>query len=288
VRQAKIKTVLVSNSARAYKATRVLKAQSPNVKIIDVLHGDHGGYPEMSASFNANLDCTVVVSRYLKNYLVHQHRMRSDHVEVIHNGIDTKGVQQHRKGISRYRQRLGIPPNVFVVAYIGRFAAEKRPDRVLESFSGLRRMAPSSPMKLVMVGDGELRGALTDQASTLALDDDVHFTGYIDDVPILLAEIDALVLTSETEGIPMVVLEAMALGVPVVATAVGGVPEIIEPGRSGLLVRDDEKAVEGIQNHLLGLLEDSSWCHRLGRGAIQRVQMEFSLARMVQKYVALL
>jgi len=288
VRRAGIGTVLVSNSTRGYRATKPIKGQFPRLRILDLVHGEHGGFPSVSASFDAYLDGRIVVSEYLKEQLVLRHGTRPDRIAVIHNGIDVEGLRQQDKDAACYRRRLGIQPEAFVVAYVGRFAVEKRPDRVVESFAGLRRERSQIPMRLIMAGGGELHDALIAQANALDIVTEVHFPGYVDDVPTLLAACDVLVLSSETEGIPIVVLEAMSLGVPVVATAVGGVPEIIQSGRSGLLVKNDDQASRGITSHLLTLLDDGHWRHRIGQEAALRVQDEFSLTRMVEQYSELL
>jgi glycosyltransferase involved in cell wall biosynthesis len=288
VEKIKIRTILISNSSRGYQAIRMIKQRLPGVRILDLLHAEHGDFPTISAPFDRDLDRRIVVSQYLKDHLVRHQRICADRIEVIHNGIDVELVRRRLGGDSQYRRQFGIPREAFVVVYVGRFAPEKRPDRVIESFVGLRRERTGMPVRLVMAGDGELRDALVAQASALGIGAEVHFTGYIDDVSRLLVECDALVLSSETEGIPVVVLEAMALGVPVVATAVGGIPEMIEPGRTGLLVESDGHAVQGIQDHLLTLLADQRRRERISQEATLRVQREFSLTHMVQQYEAVL
>jgi glycosyltransferase involved in cell wall biosynthesis len=242
----------------------------------------------MSASCDAYLDSHIVVSRSLKQNLMREHGLASDRIEVIQNGIDVGWIRRHGTATARYRQELKLSPDTFVVSYIGRFSPEKRPDLVLESFARLRSQLPGEPMKLIMAGDGELRSALLARVEALDLHRDVHFLGFIDDVPGLLADTDVLLLTSRTEGMPIVVLEAMALAKPVVATAVGGVPELIEEGRSGLLVPDDHRTVVAVQDHLRRLLQDRSFRLEIGREAASRVEMEFSLDGMVRRYAALL
>jgi glycosyltransferase involved in cell wall biosynthesis len=121
-----------------------------------------------------------------------------------------------------------------VVGCIGRLSAEKGQRLLIEVFPEVLRAVPSA--RLLLAGDGPDLPRLRDRAETLALGDAVRFLGHRQDILDVYGSLDLLVLCSDTEGLPNVVLEAMALGVPVVATAVGGTPELVIDGRTGWLV----------------------------------------------------
>ena len=140
-------------------------------------------------------------------------------------------------------------------------------------------------MKLWLVGDGPLRPAVEKAIVKMGLERKVLFLGIRDDVPQLLAASDVFVLSSDYEGVPLTVLEAMAAGKPVVATAVGGVPELIEDGETGILVppRNPEALAQGI----LRLAKDASLRQRMGKAARERAQERFDISRTAREYEAL-
>ena len=140
-------------------------------------------------------------------------------------------------------------------------------------------------MKLWLVGDGPLRPAVEKAIVKMGLERKVLFLGIRDDVPKLLAASDLFVLSSDYEGVPLAVLEAMAAGKPVVATAVGGVPELIEDGKTGILVppRNPETLAKGI----LRLVKDADLRQRMGKAARERAQERFDISRTAREYETL-
>jgi glycosyltransferase involved in cell wall biosynthesis len=153
--------------------------------------------------------------------------------------LDSYPFRSHARPLRTLR---GFEEGDFVVGHVGRLSREKGQQRLLTVFPAVRREIPRA--KLVFAGDGPDEKPLRDLACSLGLEDCVHFAGYRGDVREIYDNLDLLVLSSDTEGLPNVVLEAMALGVPVVATAVGGTPEIVDHGVTGLLVPpSDEDAL---------------------------------------------
>jgi glycosyltransferase involved in cell wall biosynthesis len=135
------------------------------------------------------------------------------------------------------RERLGLPPDGPVVGWAGRLSREKAPDILLDALGLMRDGAPLT----VFVGDGREAAALKDRTVALGLEGKVRWAGRVDGAAALLPAFDVFVLSSRTEGTPIVLFEAMAAGVPVIATRVGGVPDVVS-GAEALLVPSENPA----------------------------------------------
>lgn len=174
----------------------------------------------------------------------------------------------------RLRQRLGIPAGVPVVLALGRLSAEKGHRDLIEAAAILRDRWPALPFRLVLAGDGPERARLERACRRPGLQDAVILVGHQADVRPYYAMARLLALPSHSEGSPNVVLEAMAAGVPLVATSVGGVPEIVRDGANGLLVRprDPVRMAAAIAR----LLEDPALANTLSTAARSIVAEEYS------------
>jgi glycosyltransferase involved in cell wall biosynthesis len=153
-------------------------------------------------------------------------------IEVVHNGADATSFAPKPK--VEARRKLGLPTTGALVCFVGFLREEKAVEYLLEGFAQLRR--PDA--KLCLVGDGPLKESLVAQSRKLGIGDACIFAGNRphDEIPFWLSAADCLVLCSLSEGLPTVLPEAMLCRVPIVATPVGGVPEIIHDGETGLLV----------------------------------------------------
>jgi glycosyltransferase involved in cell wall biosynthesis len=170
-----------------------------------------------------------------------------------------------------------VPSSSPLVLSIGRFVAEKGHRHLLEAAARIERTRPG--VHWVLVGAGELEAALPREAQALGLASQVHFTGWRDDVPDVLAVADVFVLPSVNEGFGRVVVEAMAMARPVVATAVGGVPEIVRDGETGVLVpASDPRA---LADTVRSLLDDPARAARLGAAGRACAESRFSLTAHV-------
>jgi glycosyltransferase involved in cell wall biosynthesis len=158
-------------------------------------------------------------------------------MHVVRNGVDAARFCPAPPGRT-LQAELGLPPDTPLVGFVGRLAPEKGPEVFLRAAWLLRQSVPAA--HFVMAGTGPLLDAVRTLASTLALEPRVHLLGMRDDMPAVYNSLDLLMLTSYSEAMPLVVLEAMACGVPVVATAVGGVPELVEHDRTGYLAREND------------------------------------------------
>jgi glycosyltransferase involved in cell wall biosynthesis len=173
------------------------------------------------------------------------------------------------------RAELGIAPATFVVGTVGRLMPIKGSKYLIEAFARFRRQRAPQESQLVIVGDGPSRTALEQCAESHGISRDVRFLGMRTDVYSLMTAFDIFVLPSLHEGVPMVLLEAMALGIPVVASRVGGIPEILEDRKEALLVpaRNAEALATAI-GFVAGSIELRN---ELIRSARARVQAQFSI-----------
>lgn len=186
----------------------------------------------------------IAVSGPIRDTLVAK-GARPDRVHRIPNGIDHAFFRRYPEVRGRIRNKLGLPAEALTIGAVGRLEPEKRFDLLLEVATAFR----SDALHVLLVGDGKLRAALAERVASLGLTDRFHLLGQRSDVRDLLHAIDVYVQTSDTEGVPNAVLEAMAMEVPVVATNVGGTSELMDDGVHGLLVpRGDVAAlVEAIR-----------------------------------------
>jgi glycosyltransferase involved in cell wall biosynthesis len=193
----------------------------------------------------------VAVSDQVQRFLATQLRIEPSAIRVVRNGIATPAVSSPQ-AVDALRRRLALPADQFVLGTVASLTPKKGHAFLFRALAGLRDRGLHC--SLILAGDGPERASLEALAATLGLADRVHFLGVEAQVGDVLALIDLFVLPSITEGLPLALLEAMAAGKPVVATEVGGVPDVITSGTNGLLV--PAKAVEPIVDAVQTLLMD--------------------------------
>ena len=183
-------------------------------------------------------------------------------------------MAERRRGELRAELGVGDAPLIGIVA---RLVPIKAHEVFLAAAAEVRRQVPGA--RFLIVGDGELRQALEQQTAALGLTDAVRFLGWRADIDRLYADIDVVALTSRNEGSPVALIEAMASGVPVVSTEVGGVADVVQHGVSGLLAPMDDAA--GIARHILTLLADPAMRHTMGQHGRARVAATYDAGRLV-------
>jgi len=224
-----------------------------------------------------------VVSQNLKDYLVREVNIPESRITVIRNGVDTSRFSpENSNGIIREFLPEGF--NGKIILSVGRLA-EVKDHRNLISALALLKGKGRDDFHLVLVGDGELRGTIEEQVKTNGLYQHVTFAGTRTDVDRLLPGADLFVMSSKSEGLPMSILEAMACGLPVVSTNVGGVSEIIEDGKSGTLVPPGDPVP--LAAEISRILNNSELGKQLGCNARKRAERYLSSDKMVRDYSAL-
>lgn len=204
-------------------------------------------------------------------------------LRVIHNGIHPATLNLLDRAAARSAlAEFGVPLAGRLVGAIANFYPTKGLTYLIEAFAMVLAHCPDT--HLVIIGDGQMRGLLTRLIRHHRLETTIHLPGRVPNAPRLLPAFDAYALTSIKEGFPYAILEAMAAGLPIVASRIGGVPEMIEHESSGLLV--PAKHVLATAAALQRLLNDSVLGARLGAAARQRVMTQFTLERMVRETIA--
>lgn len=197
--------------------------------------------------------------------------------EVIVNGVEDISGATGLKGA------LGLPDSSLVVGFVGRISPEKGPLYLVEAAGRVLSQRPEA--RFVFIGEGESRTACEQRGRSLGIGASMLFTGYRTDARRLLPSLDVCVLPSLREGTPLALLEAMAASRPIVASCVGGIPEAVRHGESGLLVAPGD--VAALAEAILGILADPSLATRLGRAARQQYEEKYSLEAMFQHYCQL-
>ena len=224
-------------------------------------------------------DLVIVNSRPGLEDLIRDRRVDVDRAVVIHNGTDCERFSPPSlEARMRSRERLALPDSAVVLGGVGRLSHEKGWETLVEALASLPRHV-GRDFFCVIAGDGPLRPILEERIAHHALSERVRLLGFRSDVREILAAVDAVVMPSYREGSPNALCEAMAMGKPVVATRVGGVPELVQHGRSGLVVEPHDS--RELATALAVLLSDPVARARLGAEGRERVVSQFSLERMV-------
>lgn len=201
--------------------------------------------------------------------------------EVIPNCISLERFAGESADRNRWRERHGFSRDVVLLISAGRLEPQKDPLMLVRAFA-----AVGDPnVHLLMLGDGSLQQEVTELVRSLKLEPRVHLLGKRDDVAQCLAASDIFVMASRWEGNPLTVMEAMASGLPVVGTAVGGVPDLVESGRHGILIPPGEPTA--LASSLELLCRNLEARRSMGAAARERANLRFSLPKMVGAYDAL-
>ncbi len=246
--------------------------------VVGTVHSSRIRAPEDRAVLRAltpRMDHLVAVSRAIERKIADE-RPSQVPVSLIYNGVDLVRYD-HTDPCCTLPEEYGLPADVQIVGVVARLEHEKGHPTLLEAWPRVMRRVPNA--RLLVVGEGSRRAELEAQAAELGITGSVIFTGRRDDVPAVTAALDVAVLPSYREAQGLTILEAMALSRPVVASAVGGIPEMIEDGRTGLLVPPHDP--DALAAAIVRLLTDHPYADMLARGGHDLVHERFCVELMV-------
>ncbi|MFO0773263.1 MAG: glycosyltransferase [Nitrospiraceae bacterium] len=222
----------------------------------------------------------VAVSQDLKRFVVETVGIPDTRVAVIHNGIDPRLLDVSTVDRAAVQRDLGIPEGNLVVGSVGNLYPVKGHTYLLDAIPSVLKHCPNTTF--IFAGRGELEGALKEQARSLGIEANVKFLGLRQDIPNLLAAMDVFCMPSLSEGLSIALLEAMAAGKPVVVTNVGGNPEVVLNGKTGLLV--EPQSGRELATALTQVLSDAVMRQSFAKAGKQRLVDDFSIAPMAAQY----
>jgi len=251
------------------------------------VHTDHGRhFPDKKRYMIAEkvmsnfADAIVAVSEGTKNDLVRHERIRSDRIQVVINGVDGRKYQNPVDKAAKMKELNIGGRRGFVLGFAGRLSPEKGLHHLIAAMSVLVKEHPD--MLLLIAGDGPLENALQTETSAKGLEGNIRFLGPRSDVAEILGVLDAIVLPSLREGLPLILLEAASSGLPIIATKVGGTGAVVQDGRNGYLVpAGDEPALcEAVRS----LVHDPGKAKIFGEASRRIFAERFGLGRMMSHF----
>ncbi len=219
----------------------------------------------------------IAISDAIRTFQIAQEGAPATRIETIHYGLDAASLRVGEGARAVTRNELGIPMQAAVVGSVCRLVEQKGISDALRAFWQVSREVPEA--HYVVVGEGPLRASLQAETEGYGLGHRVHFLGWRDDARTLMTAFDALVIPSHWEGFGLVALEAMAVKLPVIATRVSALPEIVLNGQTGYLTAPGDN--NALAQAMLDVFMYPTQAHALGEAGRQRLETEFSAERMI-------
>jgi glycosyltransferase involved in cell wall biosynthesis len=229
------------------------------------------------------VDRFIILSEASRRTLIERHKIQPEKILKIHNGIEIEEYRADNKEVrnkkSELRKELGLKSDVPVIGVIGRLVWQKGFEYLIQAIPQVIKDFPEA--KFLIVGEGPLRGRLEELCERLKIEDNIIFTGFRSDIKDILATIELLAMPSLLEGLPMVLLEGMAMAKPIVATRIDGITEVLENSKTGLLV--PAKKPHDLAEAIIEILKNKTKANLLGKNARKIVEEKFSVKRMVEQ-----
>ena len=266
------------HTSRAHAMSPWLRRYAPRAIVTRRMDYAPRRGPWTDLLYNRSVAAVVAISEEVRRRLAGA-GVRRERISVIHSGVEPPAGLPGPAGRAAARARFGIGEEL-AIGVVAALEPRKGHDVLLRALAAVDREA--SPWRCLVCGGGSQREPLARLAADLGLTARVRFLGEQPQVADVLAALDVFVMPSRYEGLGVAVLEAMAMALPVVATAVGGIPETVESGRTGLLVPSEDSAA--LAAALGDLRRDRERARRMGAAGRERVLAEFSMEAMVERY----
>ena len=277
----------IPHATSAWITKQMLKEEKRDIKVVTTLHGTDITIVGQDPSFHSitkfsieKSDALTAVSNYLQRETLTAFGCTACRIDVIPNFIDPKVYDRGR--YDGQQMRAQFDGNRKVLMHISNFRPVKRVPDIIATFAEVNRTIESV---LIMVGDGPERHDAEQQSRQLGVDNHVHFLGKIESVAPLLAAADLFLLPSNAESFGLSALEALASGTPVIGTNVGGLPEVVRDGETGVLCGVGD--VAGMSNAAIELLRDPKKWQSMSQAAAADARERFAMDEIVERYEAM-
>jgi len=221
----------------------------------------------------------IAISQAVRRHLSEDLKVKFENIQLIYNGLDMDNYPQYSQDqVDHNKKRIGLGEGP-IIGNIARLSTVKGQDHLITAMREVIAKFPTA--ELLFVGDGKIKEDLINQSKNLALSKNIFFIPSVKNISSILALIDVFVMSSNQEGLGLSIMEAQAMGLPVIATFVGGIPELIEDNKTGILIPPQDPNI--IAKAIISLLEDKQRAKQLGENAKRSIREKFSLDKMVDE-----
>jgi len=270
--------LLIAGCSFVYPLLPELKSRFPHLKVVDQLLNEVG-HIESNRKYGALIDMNVVTSDLIQDVLVNRFGESEEKVRVIANGIDVEHEFNPARETGGEEVIAPVMREKFLVTFAGRFSEEKCPEKFVEIAAALKN---DLNMFFLMLGDGPEFSRVQNKIRELGLSGLIHTPGFVDAAPFLKRS-SVVVICSRVEGTPLVLMESMSLGVPVVASNVGGIPSFIHDGHNGLLCEPND--ISAFVRAIRRIAADRELRESLRTNAREYALRCLNVVEMKQKYL---
>jgi glycosyltransferase involved in cell wall biosynthesis len=267
--------MFLAGSSFTYQVLPQIKKHAPRLPVIDFLFNE-SGHIENNRKYCHLIDMNIVENEKIEQHLLIKHHENPEKIRLIHNGVNIEKYSK-KADANLVREKYSLKEGHFLVAFLGRFSKEKNPFAVFEIVKTLR----NQPVEFIMGGHGPIFSEVVQAIKEILLQDKIKTPGFVNSIEILSVA-DVLILPSTLDGRPNIVLEAMAMGLPVIASNVGGLPGIIKHGETGFLFDADD--LDGFAQTILKLKNDPALREAIGKAARQYAEETLRDTFMHQKW----
>jgi len=225
----------------------------------------------------------IAISQAVRRHLAEDLKVKHENIQLIYNGLDMENYPEYTAAqIVESKKRIGLADSA-IIGNIARLSTVKGQNYLIQAMKAVREKFPSA--QLLFVGDGKIKANLIKLSNDLGLRNNVFFIPSVLETSSVLALMDIFVMSSLQEGLGLSIMEAQAMGLPVIATFVGGIPELIEDKRTGILIPPQDS--DTLAQAIIYLLENNQLAKGLGKNAKENIRENFALEKMVEQTEAL-
>lgn len=284
----KIDILLISHALTTYDCVPALKRKFPKLKIVDILHLERvGACRDEMLWVDPYIDKRVCISQGLRKHMISKVGTENGNAErftTIYNGINFTRYRNAGSLKGRFKSKFNIPGETKLISFIARFSEEKEPLLFVDIAQKILKANPRAPIKFVMAGDGHLFKQVKEKVQEGDLEEHILMTGMLDNARELLADTYLLLVVASNEGIPLTVMEAMAMNIPVFSTVVGATEEVLKDGINGYLIPRNEDTANQFTRKVSDILNDENLYRSLSMSSKEDFFQEFSQKNMSSRY----